>query len=336
LWHGRKNCGMKRAFKISACVLAAVLCAALSSCSGWNEQNHVKMIDEADSGGQQLRYHFALIAQDMGDPFWQSVKKGALKAAEQVQAAVESDGPVVQDVDAELKYFNIAIAAKVDGIAVYVPDKTKFRPLINEAVGKGIKVITIESDDNESNREAYIGPDSYDVGQAQGDLIAQIGNSCPALILGGNYSLNSSMSNSLQKGLQNSLRRKLNISLQSVHNSGGGYFKAEEIIRRILYQYPKVNTVICTSENDTLEVVQVLIDLNRTKDINVIGYGNSMQIREYIRNSIVFGSVYESPEETGAKCIQCLADLMNGKEVPRVIKTSVYSITKNNLVNYPG
>lgn len=66
---------MKRALKISACVLAAVLSAALSGCSGWNAQNHVKMIDEADSGSRQLRFHFALIAQDMGDPFWQSVKK---------------------------------------------------------------------------------------------------------------------------------------------------------------------------------------------------------------------------------------------------------------------
>jgi ribose transport system substrate-binding protein len=327
---------MKLTLKISACILAAALSAALLSCFDRNEQNYVKMIDEDNSGGQQLRFHFALVAQDMGDSFWQSVKNGALKAAQQNQAAVESDGPMVQDVDAELKYFNIAIAAKVDGIAVYVPDKTKFRPLINEAVGKGIKVITIESDDVESNRDVYIGPDSYDVGQAQGDLIAQIGSSCPALILGGNYSLNGSMSSSLQTGLQNSLQRRLNISLQSLMNSGGGYFKAEEIIRRILYQYPQVNTVVCTSESDTLEVVQVLIDLNRTKNINVIGYGNSLQIRDYIRNSIVFGSVYESPEETGARCIQCLADLMNGKKVPKVIKTSVYSITKNNLVNYPG
>lgn len=327
---------MKLPLKITACFLAAALSTALLSCSGRQTQNHVQMIDEADSSGQQLRFHFALVAQDMGDSFWQSIKNGALKAAQQTQAAVESDGPMVQDVDAELKYFNIAIAAKVDGIAVYVPDKTKFRPLINEAVGKGIKVITIESDDMESNRESYIGPDSYDVGQAQGDLIAQAGSGSAALILGGNYSLNGSLSNSLQTGLQDCLRPHADLSLQSVQNSGGGYFKAEEIIRNILYQHPNVNTVVCTSENDTSEVVQVLIDLNRTRDINVIGYGNSPQIRDYIRNSIVFGSAYESPEETGAKCIQCLADLMNGKKVPQVIKTSVYSITKNNLVNYPG
>lgn len=327
---------MKLPVKITACVLAAAVFFTLFSCSGRVAQNHVHLIDEAESGGQQLRFHFALIAQDMGDSFWQSVKSGALKAAQGTQAAVESDGPMVQDVDAELKYFNIAIAAKLDGIAVYVPDKAKFRPLINKAVGKGIKVVTIESDDVGSNREAYIGPDSYDVGQAQGNLISQVGSSSAALILGGNYSLNGSLSDSLQTGLQNCLRLHTGLSLQSIHNSGGGYFKAEEIIRSILYQHPNVNTVVCTSENDTSEVVQVLIDLNKIKSISVIGYGNSSQIRDYIRNSIVFGSAYESPNETGEKCIQCLADLMNGKKVPQVVKTSVYSITKNNLVNYSG
>lgn len=330
---------MKTLTKVTAGVLIAALLAGLVSYSGSLTQNRIHLVDKKeDNGAPPLRFHFALIAEDMGSSFWQSVKAGAQRAAKTYQAAVEFDGPMVQDEDEELKCLNIAIAANVDGIAVYVPDKTKFRPLINKAVGKGISVVTIESDDAGSSRKAYIGPDSYDIGIAQGALVREAANgqSDVALILGGNFALNSDLSESLLKGFQDGIRLDSEIRVQSVQNSSSGYFKAEEIIRNILYKYPSVNTVVCTSESDTSEIVQVLIDLNRIKSMTVIGYSNSAKIRDYIRNSVIFGSAYENPEETGSRCIGCLTDLRGKTNVPSVIKTSVYSITKNNLVNYPG
>lgn len=330
---------MKMLAKVGTAVLLAGLFIGLASYSSSLTQNHIHLIDtKEDDSRPQLRYHFALIGEDMNSSFWQSLKTGAQKAAKSAQAAVEFDGPLVQNEDEELRCLSIAIEANVDGIAVYVPNKTKFRPLINKAVGKGINVVTIESDDVGSSRKAYIGPDSYDIGVTQGTLVkeAENGKSNVALILGGNYALNSDLSASLLKGFQDTVRENTEISLQSVQNSSSGYFKAEEIIRDILYQYPSVNTVVCTSESDTFEIVQVLIDLNKIKGMTVIGYSNSAQIRDYIRNSVIFGSAYENPEETGSQCIGCLTNLFNKKSVPSVIKTSVSSITKNNLITYSG
>jgi ribose transport system substrate-binding protein len=120
-----------------------------------------------------------------------------------------------------------------------------------------------------------------------------------------------------------------------VQSSNSGYFGAEKIIRNILYTSPSINTVVCTSSNDTQEVVQVLIDLNKIGNITVIGYSNSQQIRNYIKNNIIFGSVYENPQETGYQSIQALAKMLQRKKVPNVINTGVYSITRNNLINYP-
>lgn len=330
---------MKMLTKIAIAVLLAGMFVGLAGYSNSLTQNHIHLVDtKEDNSRQQLRSHFALIGEDMDSSFWQSVKTGAQKAAKNAQVAVEFDGPVVQNEDEELRCLSIAIEANVDGIAVFVPNKAKFRPLINKAVGKGINVVTIESDDVGSSRKAYIGPDSYDIGVTQGTLVkeAENGQSNVALILGGNYALNSDLSTSLLKGFQDTIREHTEISLQSVQNSSTGYFKAEEIIRNILYQHPSVNTVVCTSENDTFEIVQVLVDLNKMKNMTVIGYSSSAQIRDYIRNSVIFGSAYENPEETGSRCIGCLTDLLNKKNVPSVIKTSVSSITKNNLITYSG
>lgn len=329
---------MKAVYKVACFALIAGLTVGLVRYSNSFSDTPIHLIDKENDGGKALRYHFVVIAEDMSDSFWQSVKTGAQKAGQKEQAAIEFDGPTVQNEEEELKSFSIAIAANVDGIAVYVPNKTKFKPLINKAIGKGIHVVTMESDDVGSSRSAYIGPNSYDVGTAQGSLVAEAenGSSNVALILGGNYALNSDLSDSLLKGFQSSIQSHTEIRLQSVQNSSVGYFKAEKIIRNILYEHPSINTVVCTSANDTSEIVQVLIDLNKTGSMTVIGYSNSNQIREYIRNSVIFGSVYENPEETGFQSIECLTKLFNGKQVPSITKTSVYTINKNNLVNYQG
>ena len=327
---------MKMFLKIFCFVLALGLCVCLISYSNNTANDQIRLVENSKTSTPSLRYHFVMVAQDMNDTFWQSVKTGAEKAGKKYDAAVEFDGPVIKDEENELKYLSIAIASNVDGIVVYVTDKTKFTPLINKAIGKGIIVVTIESDDINSKRKAYIGPSNYNVGMSEGSLVAEAenGTSNVALILGGNYAENDDASDSLLKGFKYSISTHTGITLQTVQNSSTGYFGAEKIIRNILYDFPKIDTVVCTNSNDTLEVVQVLIDLNKTSNITVIGYSNSQQIRDYIKSNDIFGSVYETPEDTGYRSIESLANILNGKTVPSVINTGVYTITRNNLLTY--
>ena len=91
-------------------------------------------------------YHFVVIAQNTDDPFWQSVKKGAFEAAKEFGAAVEFNGPRFTNIEEELRYLDIAIASRVDGIATHVLSEGIFTPVIDKAVDMNIPVITIEED----------------------------------------------------------------------------------------------------------------------------------------------------------------------------------------------
>lgn len=329
---------MKRYLKILLIVLFTCLCLGFIGYSYNLNEIQIKLVGSEDVNKLPLKYHFAVIAQDMGDAFWQSVKKGAENAGSKYDAAIEYNGPMIQDMDEELECLRIAIASNVDGIAVYVTDESRFTPLIDKAVSQGIHVITIESDVVGSQREAYVGPNSYMAGYDEGNLIVEAsgGVSNVAMIVGGNYAGNNDAKESLLHGLNDSIRDYPEIKVQTVQVSNSGYFGAETIIRSILNDYPDVDTVVCTGSNDTLEIVQVLIDLNRESGITVIGYGNTPQIREYIKKANIFGSVYEDPEETGYQCIENLVLGIMGKKVPRYVDTGVYTITRRNLVSYPA
>jgi ribose transport system substrate-binding protein len=285
-----------------------------------------------------LKYHFVLIAQDMGSSFWQQVKVGATLAGEKYDAAIEFNGSMIRDEGMALEYMNIAIASHVDGIVVYVTDQDKFTPLIDKAVNMGIHVVTIESDDKDSKRTTFVGPNSYTAGYYEGNLVAEAsdGTSIVAIIVGGNYAGNGDAKDSLLQGFNDSIGSNPSIKLDTVQLSNTSYFEAETIIRKIIIEHPQVNTVVCTGLDDTLEVVQVLIDLNKEKDITVIGYDNTQQIREYIKNNNIYGSVYEDPEETGYQSIENLVMRIDGQTPPDSINTGVYMITRNNLVSYHG
>jgi ribose transport system substrate-binding protein len=330
---------MKRCLKITLIMLCAVLFLGFAGYSYVLGDIQWKLAGGgAQVGGEPLKYHFVLIAQDMGDTFWQSVKTGAQSAGEKYGAAIEFNGSMIKDVEAELEYLDIAIASRVDGIVVYVTDEARFAPLIDKAVRHGIRVITIESDAEGSRRDAFVGPNSYMVGYNEGKLVQQAstGRSVVAVIVGGNYAGNRDARTSLLKGFQDSIGGHPGVTLGPVQDSDTGYFGAETIIRNILNEHPEVNTVVCTGLDDTLEIVQVLIDLNRESDITVIGYNNTPQIREYIKNNNIYGSVYENPKGSGYQSVESLVQCINGTKPPSFIDTGVYTITRSNLVSYPA
>lgn len=321
-------------------VLFSSLCLGFIGYSYNLNEIQIRLVgSKANGNDAPLHYHFVLIAQDMGDSFWQSVKTGAGNAGSQYSAAVEFMGSMIQDENEELKALNIAIASHADGIVVYVTDQDKFTPLIDKAVSQGIPVITIESDDKGSNRSAYVGPNSYMAGLNEGNLIiesASGGAATVAVIVGGNYVGNNDATDSLLRGFSDGINASPKIKLQTVEYSNADYFSAETIIRNILSKYPDVDTVVCTGADDTLEIVQVLIDLNRENGITVIGYSNTPQIRDYIKKDDIYGSVYEDPKDTGFQSIEKLVQRLDGQKIPSFVDTGVYTITRNNLVSYPA
>lgn len=330
---------MKRCLKIMIAALMVALCASFVGYSYNLNKIQMRLAGgDAGNAGRSLKYHFMLIAQDTGNNFWQSVKAGAEEAAAQNGAAVEFLGPLMQDEDQALECMDIAIASRVHGIGVYVTDEARFQPLIDKAVGLGIPVITIESDAKGSKRSAFVGPNSYMAGRREAELVIAAANGAPAsvaVIVGGNYSGNDSAADSLLAGFADGIQNTPAVKLLTTQYANTGSFSAETAIRKIVSEYPGVNSVVCTGFTDTLEVVQVLIDLNR-KNIAVIGYNNTPQIREYIKRYNLYGSVYEFPRHTGLKCVEDLVRCLEGQPVQEFDDTGVYTVTRSNLVSYPS
>ncbi len=69
---------------------------------------------------------------------------------------------------------NTAIAAKVDGIAVCLVDKTAFNAPTDAALKAGIPVFAFNADASDNKRLAYVGQDLYQAGVALGNRIVSL------------------------------------------------------------------------------------------------------------------------------------------------------------------
>jgi ribose transport system substrate-binding protein len=127
-------------------------------------------------------------------PFWDSLAKGREVADQQLGTHSDWSGPTPAQNAEQVKLFNDAIAAKVDGIGVSVIQPDALQPTIDKAVDGGIPVITFDSDAPKSKRLAYIGTNNYQAGVEAGKAtLKQFPNGGKLIAFVGNMSQDNSI-----------------------------------------------------------------------------------------------------------------------------------------------
>ncbi len=282
-------------------------------------------------------YHFIVIAQNTDDSYWQTVKEGCFDAASDFNVAVEFNGPRFTNMDEQVKYFKMAVAARVDGIVTHVLDEEVFTPLIDEATEAGIPVITIETDAKNSKRKAFVGTNTYNLGSEAGKLVLEsMGDDAVIGII--IKSFNGSSENVPQSlrvaGFKDVLKDAPNATIKTIQSSGTGLFTAEEVTRQILYNYPDVNTIICTNVKDTISTAQIIVDLNKVGQVTIIGYGDAPEILRYIEKGVIYGTVASNPYEMGYESIRSLVEYKKKLMTSSYVDTGAKVITARNLEKY--
>jgi len=329
--------------KVIYIVLTAALIAlfsftfVLSTSYIGDDGTTVSINDRAAENLKKPDYHFVFIAQSTDDPFWQSVKKGALEAGKEFNAAVEFNGPRFTSIVEELKYLDIAIASRVDGIATHVLDEKQFTQLIDKAAAYGIPVVTMENDAKSSKRVSFIGTASFMVGSEAGKMLAEAtGGKAKVAIILNSYSGDGEdiLQNLKVLGFKDAAKDFADIEIKTVQSSRMGMFSAEEITKEILSRFPDVNAVFCTNSKDTLGAVEVVVDANRVGDITIIGYGDLPDILGYVEKGVVYGTVVGNPVKIGYESVKALIEVKKKNRTSSYVDTGVYSVTRKNIAAY--
>lgn len=138
-------------------------------------------------------YVFGVIAKSQSNPVFQAARTGAMDAAKElsekygVKVEINWRTPNNEDAQQQAQFLEQLASQGVDGISVSCTDGKVLKGAIDSAVGKGVEVVTFDSDSPDSKRFAYYGINDEEAGrEVMRQLAKAMGEKGVVAILAGN------------------------------------------------------------------------------------------------------------------------------------------------------
>ena len=331
-----KNISGKSAFRIVltgfvVMLLAALFCAVYFSLK-------MKEVSEADTRiYETYDRHYVFITDNAEQEFWNEVYTAAVQEGGRSNAYVERLGENLNVNYQTEDLLRIAINSSVDGIIFCGEDNEETVELINQAVHKGIAVVSLRQDIENSERQCFVGVNSYDLGLEYGKQILEIVDSeqtqeikidisedgsahikeqqgYPKICILADDSMSESKQNLITFAIQDSFSEAKpegenlpEIEVRKIDTSEA--FSAEEAIRDIFIDSENLpDIMVCLNSVYTECTYQAAVDYNLVGEVKILGYYSTDAILDAVEKQIIYSTVQVDTGEIGRQCIKALTE----------------------------
>ena len=239
----------------------------------------------------------------------------------------------------------IAMTSGVDGILVESDESDEMSELIDEAVDRGIPVVTLYGDNTHSARCSFVGVGSYNLGREYGRQVLKLAaaedteDPLKVAVLMNAHALNSTQ-NIVCSGIQDALEQEklqgseIQMSLITVDDTNT--FSVEESIRDIFMDQTLPDIIICLNELSTTCVYQAVVDYNCVGEIAILGYYDTDTILKAIERNVITATISIDTEQMGAFCVDALQEYYNYGYTSQYFTADVTVIDQSNVEEYLG
>ena len=129
-------------------LLTAGLIATMTACGGTKTEETTNNAKTGTGTTNSDAYDVTVIIKATDSDYWQSVLLGAEAAAEESDGKINitTAGPASEtDVDEQVSILENAVSSGPDGIVIASISSDSTVPAVEEAVGKGIPVVTVDN-----------------------------------------------------------------------------------------------------------------------------------------------------------------------------------------------
>ncbi len=280
-----------------------------------------------DSGEQvEKSNHYAFFLPTSDFSFFKNIRSGAIEAAGQMDCAI-----TFYYINSNTLSLSMAPYTGVDGVAVYLykEDPAIMKSLLAIA-DANIPIVQIENDVLNSPQSFFIGTNSFDSGKAIGRLIMRIKKTRLDVAIVYSEKNPGLMSDRalLEMGIHETVEYR-NLIL-TARDTSLNPLDVEKITYELTQQNPPVDLIILTDPNDTLVTVQAIIDMNLVGIVQIIGFGDNQEIKNYIKKGIILGSIVRHPFEIGQNAVLALNEINTSGYTSAFVDTGISVITDDS------
>ncbi len=309
---------------LAALAIVCVGCSSSDSGSATNATGTVK----------KKAIKIAMIAKSSNNPVFLSAKTGAEAAAKDLSTkyglnvTIDWRTPPEENGEEQARRIAQAVTDNADAILISCSDAAKVTGAINDAVDKGVPVMTFDSDAPQSKRFAFYGADDAECGKMVMDNLATVmGGKGNFSILRGNQT-----APNLQKrvqGVQDAAKQYPGMHFVSEVSHIETPQDASAAVTREMNAKPEINCWAMVGGWPLFAQSLLTLDPAKVKRVAVDALPPELA---YVDKGIAPVLLAQPTYDWGYKSVGFIVDKVGlGKDVPTINKMDLIKVTKDNL-----
>lgn len=314
-------------------ILLSILCIStgLSVFTGCSSNTSLNQSNEEKLAPQDI--YIPVVAKGLEHKFWQAVKKGAEQAGSDLGIKVTYDAPETEDqVDKQLEMLASVLDKNPQAIAFAALDSKASDDYLEKANTAGIPVIGFDSGVDNDIVTTTCATDNYlasaEAAHHLAKLIGEKGK--VGLIV---QDIISTSGTNRRDGFIDTIQKDYpNITIIGPLYSQGDIQKSKELAKTIMEAYPDLNGFYGTNEGCASGIILATKELNKTKDITIVGFDSGKIMIDAILEGVAAGAISQDPISIGYKAVETsYKAYMDEEELPELIDTGFKWFDKTNI-----
>jgi ribose transport system substrate-binding protein len=276
--------------------------------------------------------YIPVISKGFQHQFWQAVKAGSEKAANDLGVTISFEGPESESmVDKQVEMYQTALDKKPAAICLAAVDAKAFIPLLEKTKAAGIPVITFDSAVDSDIPLSFAATDNIAAAAAAADKMAElIGGSGEVAVIAHDQTSRTGIDR--VKGFTDQVKAKYpNITIVDTQYGAGDPLKSTDIVKAVIQSHPNLKGYFGANEGSMKGVMNGVHESGKDGKIVQIGYDAGKQLKDAIRSGVVAGAITQDPISIGYKCVEAALKASKGESVPKRIDTGFKWYDKTNI-----
>ncbi len=287
----------------------------------------LSLVSLSASQAGKRQWHIAIVPKALTGEYWVRCKKGAEAAAKQFGVKLTFVGPSAEtEVDKQIDIMENLLIRGVDAIGISPCDGKALVPTIEKAIGKGVPVLTVDSDARTNKRIAYIGTDNEKAGEiAAKELVKLMKGKGKVLIIQGVHGAENLMQR--VKGFKRVIAKYPQIEIVSEQACQSDQTIALNITENVLTAHPDLGGIFGVNAPGAPGAAQGVKATGKSGKVKIVGFDALPDTVRYCAEGVVQAIIEQRPYRMGYLAVRYLKEFLEGKKIPKVIDTGVDIIT---------
>ncbi|GAB7193143.1 rhamnose ABC transporter substrate-binding protein [Kineococcus sp. NUM-3379] len=256
----------------------------------------------------------AFLPKQLNNPYSDITAAGGEEGVEELKGEYSLVGPNDASASSQVSYINTLIQQQQDVINIAANDPNAVCPSLNQARGKGIKVVSFDSDASPDCRDVFINQATTEgIGQTLAQQALELSGGGEVAVL--SATANATNQNAWIEVMKKELAKPEYAAVKLVEVAYGDDDDQKSFAQTqaLLQKYPNLKAIVSPTTVGISAAARYISTSDYKGEVAVTGLGTPNQMREYVKDGTVKEFALWSPADIGYLAAHAGAALAAGR-----------------------